>query len=177
VLRGNLVSALMQVCGRWLWIERIQPEVVKLLREYCNRQSGGLSAANLQIELAERIKALECCVTLQRRQTFDRRTDEAVFQRLGKREPVFYQRPGDRGAWCEPSNANNVPIAVPRARNKILNGEVKFVEVARAGFHAGDCTGELSIFGVVRVGNHLNGLEHIYRQADGLSASCRIGDI
>src|SRR3984957_17539550 len=103
VLRGNLISSLVQVCGRWLWVERIQPKVVKLLWEDGNRQSCSLSVANLQIELAERIKAFECCVTLQWRQTLDRRSDEAIFQRLSECEPVFYQRPGDGHAWRESS--------------------------------------------------------------------------
>src|ERR1700722_6341953 len=136
VLRRNLISTLVQVCGRWLWIESIQPKVVKLLRKDGNRESRSLPVANLQIELAERIKALERCVALQRWQTLDWRANEAIFQRLGEREPVFYQRPSDGGAWRESSNANNVPIAAAGARSKILYGEVKFVEVARTGFYA-----------------------------------------
>src|SRR4029077_12146520 len=120
VLRRNLVSALMQIWRRRLGSKSIQPQIVQLLWENGNGQSCSLVFVDLQIELAKRIKAFDLRVALKRRQALDGRPDEAVFERLSEREPIFYDGPGQGDSRRESADANNVTIAVSSSRYKVL---------------------------------------------------------
>src|SRR5271170_4448343 len=117
MLRGDLLSTLVQVWSRGLWCEGIQSEVVELLRENRDRQGCRLSFIDHQIQLSERIEALELRVALQRRQTLNRRADVAVFERLREGQSIFYERPGNRGPRSESLDTDYVTIAVSGSRD------------------------------------------------------------
>src|SRR5271165_2138924 len=120
MLRRDLFSALVEVRGRRLRCEGIQPEVVELLWKHGDRQGCRLFFIDLQIQLGERIEALKLHIALQRRQTLDGCANEAVFKRLSERESIFYQRPVDSGPRSESFNSNNVTIPVSGPRDDVL---------------------------------------------------------
>src|SRR5262245_25941143 len=92
VLGRNLISALMQVGRGRLRHKGVQAKVVEFLREDRHGQTCSLPIIDLQVELAERVKAFELRIALKWRQTLNRRAHEAVFERLCKRKLVFYDR-------------------------------------------------------------------------------------
>src|SRR5208337_363830 len=126
----------MEVRGGGLRGKSIQSEVVKLLGENGEGYRCRLGFINLEIQLAEGIKALKLHVALKRRKAFDGCANEAVFKRLSERQSIFNDRPGKGGPGSESFDSNNMTIPVSGPWNQVLNGEMKLVEVAGTGFHA-----------------------------------------
>ena len=72
---------------------------------------------------------------------------------------------------------NNVPIAVSGSRDEVLSREVELVEVAGPSFDTRERSSELSVLGIIRIGNNLDQGHHINRQVDRLAARSWIGYI
>src|SRR5262245_39075820 len=111
MLPGNLISATMQVWRRRLRSKSVESKIVELFRKDGNRQSCGLFVVDLEIELTERVEALELRVALKRGETLDRCANEAIFKRLSKRDFVLHERPSKSDPRRESSNSNHVTVA------------------------------------------------------------------
>src|SRR5262245_42579962 len=167
----------MQVRGGGLWNKSIQPKEVDLLGEKGNRYGSRLFFIDLQIELAVGVKALEPGVALHGRQALHRRTYEAVFKGLSKCQLIFNEWAGERRSRSERANANNVTAALSRARHDVLHGEMKVLLIAGTGFDTRNRSRKLAVFGIVGIGNNLDGRDHVDRQVDRLSPGRWVGYI
>src|ERR1700760_5127236 len=121
MLSIKLISTLMEICGRRLWGECIQPHVVQLLRIDCQGKRRCLFRIYGQVGLCIRGKALQFCVPFQWWKAFYWRAHETVLKRLHEGDTVLDDWTGEGHSWGGSPDAGYAAVAISQARKHFLN--------------------------------------------------------
>src|SRR6266853_3916412 len=156
----------MKIRRRRLRSKGIQSEIIELLRIQRKRRRQRLALRQIDIDLAEGVETFEFRVTLELWQTRDRYAEETVLERLGECDFILPQRSGDGDAWSGGLDSDEFAGTLPGPNEKVLYGEMEIVEVSGPSLDFGNGAREPAIFGVVRIVNHRDRLDHVDWQAD-----------
>src|ERR1700748_3260934 len=158
MLERRHVTALMKIRSRFLGRERVQAQVIVFLWEKGQRYAHRLTLCQIDVGLRKRVEAFDFAVPARGGQTGYCGADEAVFEGLGKRDPVFYKRSRE----CNPRrggfHTENFAVPATHPWQEVLHREPKCVEVSRRRLDTRNSSCESTVSRVVRIRDYLNGL-------------------
>ena len=121
MLQGSHVSTLMQIRGRRLGSEGIQPEIIQLLGIKRESRCHRLPRIQVHVRLGEPGQPFELHVSIERRKAVDRRSNKSILERFGEGNLILDDGAGKGGARRCGFNSDDIAVAVAQPRQEILH--------------------------------------------------------